>query len=350
MTLPHPVRFRRRVRARAARSKLLFSALALSSYILLAPGLRAQTTAPPEDDEILRVNTDLVTVPVVVTDARGRRHSNLTLGDFEVRHGERLVKIEYFSSGAERVCVLFALDTSGSARQHIARQTEAALAMFTRFGNNSRIAVLPFAEQAEFALPFTADITRAPAAFQLNARPNRRTAIFDAASAAVRAFNAAGADARERRIVLLFSDGLDTASSTPPASVIADAQLRGVSIYVIHFPLFTPREGRLVARRPSKGFRELADQTGGHYFQLGDARAALDPRAIYDLAPVFRAITEDLQSQYLLGYYLDATTRAHADHRLRVTLTHAHRRLRVRLLREKIVTGEERKSPIANRE
>jgi VWFA-related protein len=287
-----------------------------------------------EDDEVLRVNTDLITVPVVVTDARGKRHANLTLQDFEVRDGGRPVKLDYFSTGTERVAMLFALDTSGSARQHITRQTEAALAMFTRFGTNSRIAVLPFAEQAEFALPFTTDMNRARDAFQLSARRGRYTAIFDAASVAVRAFNVAGADARERRIILLFSDGLDTISRTPHTSVINDARLRGVSIYVIHFPLFTPRDGRLVARRSAKGFRELAEQTDGHYFQLGDARTALNPRATYDLAPIFRAITEDLQSQYILGYYLDDAARAHNDHRLQVKLTPAHKRLRVQVLRD----------------
>jgi VWFA-related protein len=287
----------------------------------------------PEDDEVVRVNTDLITVPVIVTDARGKRSANLTRQDFEVRDGGRPVRLDYFSAGTERVALLFALDTSGSAREHITRQTEAALAMFTRFGGQSRIAVLQFAEQAEFALPFTTDTNRARDAFKFSARRGRHTAIFDAASVAVRAFNVAGSDARERRIVVLSSDGLDTASRTPHASVIADARLRGVSIYVIHFPLFTPRDGQLVARRPAKGFRELAEQTGGHYFQFSDARAALDPRATYDLAPIFRAITEDLQSQYVLGYYLDAASRASQDHRLQVSLTPAHRRLRVRVLR-----------------
>jgi Ca-activated chloride channel family protein len=336
MTLPRPVSSRRHVSTRAARYRLLASLLAPFLLFHLGNGIRAQTPPTPDahaDDEVLRVNTDLITVPVVVTDARGRRFSNLTLRDFEVRDGGHPVKLDYFSNGTDRVAMLFALDTSGSAREHITRQTEAAFAMFTRFGHNSRIAVLQFSEQAEFALPFTSDIDAARGAFRFSARRGRHTAIFDAASVAVRAFNVAGADARERRIVVLFSDGLDTASRTPHASVINDARLRGVSIYVIHFPLFTPRDGRLVARRPSKGFRELAEQTGGHFFQLGDARAALDPRAAHDLAPIFRAITEDLQSQYVLGYYLDAAARARADHRLQVSLTPAHKRLRVRILR-----------------
>jgi VWFA-related protein len=337
MTLPRPVHSRRNVFPRAARPKFSFSLLAPFLVLLLCAPICAQTpqtTGLPDDDEVLRVNTDLITVPVVVTDARGKRFANLTARDFEVRDGGRPVKLDYFSTGTERVAMLFALDTSGSAREHIVRQTEAAFAMFARFGDHSRIALLQFSEHAEFALPFTADIEGArDVLFQLSPRRGRHTAIFDAASVAVRAFNVAGADARERRIVVLFSDGLDTSSRTPHASVVNDARLRGVSIYVIHFPLFTPSDGRLVARRAARGFRELAEHTGGHYFQLGDARDALNPRATYDLAPIFRAITEDLQSQYVLGYYLDAAARAQNDHRLQVGLTPTHKRLRVQMLR-----------------
>ena len=334
MTFSRPVHSRPQVFPRTVRYHFLLSFLAASLILLLNNGICAQTTIVPEDDEVLRVNTDLITVPVVVTDSRGKRFANLTQQDFQVRDGGRPVKLDYFSTGTERVALLFALDASVSAREHIARQTEAALAMFTRFGGNSRIAVLPFAEQAQFALPFTADINSARPAFQLSARRNQRTAIFDAASVAVRAFNVAAADARERRIVILSSDGLDTASRTPPNTVINEARLRGVSIYIIHFPLYTPRDNQLVIRRPAKGFRELAEQTGGHYFRLGDARSALNPRATYDLAPVFQAITEDLQSQYMLGYYLDDAARKQINGRIQVTLAPIHKRLRVQILRD----------------
>lgn len=336
MTFSRPVHLRRTVSPCFPRHHLLFPLLAASLILLfnLNNAVYSQTTVAPEDDEVFRVNTDLITVPVVVTDSRGKRFANLTLQDFLVRDGGRPVKLDYFSTGTERVALLFALDASGSAREHITRQSEAALAMFTRFGGNSRIAVLPFAEQAQFTLPFTTDISSARTAFQLSARRNQRTAIFDAASVAVRAFNVAGADARERRIVILSSDGLDTASRTSPNSVINEARLRGVSIYIIHFPLYTPRDNRLVIRRPTKGFRELAEQTGGHYFLLGDARSALNPRASYDLTPVFHAITEDLQSQYVLGYYLNDAARNSNDHHIQVTLASNHKRLRVQMLRE----------------
>ncbi|HVF28375.1 MAG TPA: VWA domain-containing protein [Pyrinomonadaceae bacterium] len=334
MTLSRPVHSRRPVSQRFARHLLLFPLLAASLLLLLDNQICAQTTGAPPDDDIVRVNTDLITVPVAVTDSRGRRFAGLTLQDFQVRDGGRPVKLDYFSPGTERVALVFALDASGSAREHITRQSEAALAMFTRFGRNSRIAVLPFAEQAQFALPFTTDIDSAGTAFQLSARRNQRTAIFDAASVAVRAFNVFGADTRERRIVILSSDGLDTASRTSPHSVINEARLRGVSIYIIHFPLYTPRDNQLALRRPAKGFRELAEQTGGHYFLLGDARSALNPRATYDLAPVFHAITEDLQSQYVLGYYLDDAARKQSGRHIQVTLAPAHKRLRVQMLRD----------------
>jgi hypothetical protein len=109
----------------------------------------------------------------------------------------------------------------------------------------------------------------------------------------------------------------------------------GVSFYVIHLPIFAPRDGRLKARPASSGFRELAEQTGGRSFLAGDAKSSLDPRAEYDLAPVFKSIEEDLQSQYILGYYPGEAARDASFHRIEISLTSRdNRKLRVRSLRE----------------
>jgi hypothetical protein len=78
--------------------------------------------------------------------------------------------------------------------------------------------------------------------------------------------------------VILISDGLDTRSRTSADSVINAAQEQRVSFYVIHLPLFEPRDGHLAVRPPSKGFRELAEKTGGKYFLVGDVKSALLPR------------------------------------------------------------------------
>src|SRR5207253_10800968 len=104
-----------------------------------------------------RVRTDLVAVPVIVTDSRRRRVSDLHPADFAVRDDRGALKIDYFASGTERVAMLFALDTSGSAREIIERQRAAALALFARFGHGSRIAVLHFGDLVRLTIPFTSN-------------------------------------------------------------------------------------------------------------------------------------------------------------------------------------------------
>ena len=333
MTHPRPAA-PRRLRADGRRRQALLAAAFVLQLLLCASVCLAQepTPTPVEDEEVVSVRTDLFVVPVFVTDNRGRRVSGLTQSDFQVRDNGRTVETTYFAAGAESVALLFLLDASGSTRETITQQRETALALFSHFGARSHIAVMQFRERAELSQAFTRDLRAARKAFQIASLPDRRTAIFDAARDAVRAFDAPGRRAAERRIVVLVSDGLDTASDTPPASVIADANAAGVSFYVIHLPLYTPRDGRLAARRASKGFRELAEKTGGQFFVVGDARSSLDPRAEHDLSPIFRAIAEDLRSQYVLGYHAGAEP---GTHRVEVRLnTPRARRLRLRQLRE----------------
>ena len=286
-----------------------------------------------EPDDIVRIRTDLVTIPLVVTDSRGHRIPNLTKDDFVLTDYDRIAKIDYFASGTDRVALLFALDASGSEREIFASQRQAALALFARFGPGSRVAVLHFADYVRLSVPFTTDSGAAQVAFNSEASASTGTAIFDGAAAAVRSFDGSGGFSMERRIVLLMSDGLDTLSSTKYAEVVTAARDRGVSFYVIHFQLFMPGDGRLVPRPSSKGFRELAEQTGGRYFRIGDAKSALDPHAHYDLAPVFEAIDNDLRGQYVLGFYPRETSRDGQAHGVAIALANRNSKLRVRQMK-----------------
>ena len=326
---PHPPeRPRRALHAAAALIlQLLFSTLNCSA--------QEPTPTHVEGEEVVSIRTDLVAVPFVVTDGRGRRVSGLTRADFRLLDNGRMVEPSYFAAGAESVGLLFLLDASGSTRETITQQRETALALFSHFGAHSRVAVMQFRERAELTQEFTRNPRAALKAFQIAALPDRRTAIFDAAREAVRAFGATGRGAAERRIVVLVSDGLDTASATPPASVVAEANAAGVSFYVVHLPLYAPSDGHLAARKPSKGFRELGEKTGGRFFVVGDARSSLDPHAEYDLAPIFQAIAEDLQSQYVLGYQAGEAGAEPGLHRIEVKLNSPRdRKLRVRQLRD----------------
>ena len=277
----------------------------------------SQQTA--DDEDVVRVNTDLLLFPVRIRDKKGQAVAGLTVQDLTLADQDHVTTGLYFSPGADRVALMFALDQSGSLRQIISQQQEAALALFSRFGERSSVAILRFSDKASLVAPFTKDLDAVRAAFRFTAAPNRQTAIFDAASRAVKAFDDLPPVRSERRIVVLISDGLDTRSRTSAESVINAALERRVSFYVIHLPLFEPRDGRLEVRRPSKGFKDLAEKTGGKYFLTGDAKSALMPRE-NDLTPIFQAIEEDLKSQYLLGFYIAESSRDNRKHVFSVSM------------------------------
>lgn len=331
--LSHKAPERSRLLSLSVSSPFLILLLISSLLFVLARTASGQNTESPDD--VVRVRTDLVTIPAFVTDARGRRVAGLAQSDFIVRDNGRTVSLHYFAAGTERVALAFALDASGSIREVIRQQHEAALKLFSRFGHGSRIAVLHFGEKVAVTLPFTTDADKAESAFTAHSQTGERTAIFDAVETTLQAFAASGNGPMERRILILISDGLDTVSRVRAATVIDHARTLGVSIYAIHLPLFAPRDGRLEPRPAAKGFRDLAEKTGGRYFMIGDAKTALDPLPVSDLAPVFRAIEEDLQGQYVLGYYPDEQSRATALHRIEINLnTQRGRKLRVKTLRE----------------
>ena len=138
----------------------------------------------------------------------------------------------------------------------------------------------------------------------LRSGSNRRTAIFDAAAKALTAFDQLPRVRSERHIVILISDGLDNASIAV-LSVIEIALKKRVSVYVIHLPLFEPRDGRLGAyRREWIWLLDPAEKTRGKYFVADPDRPLAAPKN--DLTPIF-AIDEDLQ--HSLGFYIAESAR-----------------------------------------
>lgn len=275
----------------------------VATVVIACVPLRAQE--PITTDEVVKVKTDLFVIPIRVRDKRGAAAASLSEQDLTLKDQDHVTNGLTLYHGADRVSLLFTLDQSGSLRDIVSQQRAAALALASRFGNQSQIAVLRFAEQPSLVVPFTNDTSAASEAFNFPVQANQHTAIFDAALAAVRAFDGLRQIRSERRLIVLISDGLDTASTVKANAAIHAALANHVSFYVIHLPLFEPRDGRLAVRAPASGFRELAEKTGGKYFLAAKANAALVAEAskTIDLDPIFRAIEEDLRSQYLLGWY-----------------------------------------------
>ena len=305
----------------------LFLAIAVS-LPLFSSLAKAQETEPID---VISVRTDLVAVSVTVTDSRGRRITDLKQADFLLTDDGRDARIDYFASGAERIALAFVLDNSGSLREQLSRQRDAALGLFSRFGPASSVAVIRFGQQAKLVAPFTRETDSARAAFGVAMNLSERTAIFDAAIVAIQAYASRAENSPERRIAILISDGLDTASRANAQQVIAAANRTNVSFYVIELPLFTPSDGRLVPRPAAKGFRDLAEKTGGRFFVAGTSASALNPNTPVDLTPVFAAIEEDLRSQYVIGFYPGDASRDGQPHRTAVGLLNS--KLKVHQLR-----------------
>ena len=304
------------LRVGARTSLLLVTALVTISAI---HSINSLAQEPTTDDEVIRVNTELLLFPIRVRDKRSHK-APLTERDLSLKDEDGVTSGIYFSAGADRLALVFALDQSGSLREIISQQRDAALALFGRFGEKSRVAVMRFTERPFVASEFGRDTDEARDAFTFPAGRNQHTAIFDAAAAAVGAFDALPRIRSERHIVILISDGLDNASATKADAVIRTAVEKRVSFYVVHLPLFEPRDNRLAVRSPAKGFRELAEKTGGKYFLVGDAKSALSSGSSPDLTPVFKAIEDDLKSQYLLGFYIGDAAHDGRKHRFSLSL------------------------------
>ena len=295
---------------------LLVATVALPPHLL-------QAQEPSTGDEVVKVSTDLLIFPIRIRAKRGPVPAILTERDLLLKDDDQVTAGLFLYHGADRVALVFALDQSGSLREIVSQQREAALALAGRFSDRSQVAVIRFAEKPSLVAPFGRDTSAAREAFTFPARSNQHTAIFDAAAAAVRAFDGLPQVRSERRIVVLISDGLDNASTIKAGSVIQGAIRNHVSFYVIHLPLFEPRDGRLAVRSPAKGFRELGEKTGGKYFLVGNSSTALAPqgnKANNDLTPIFQAIEEDLRSQYLLGFYAGGASRDGRSHRFTVSV------------------------------
>lgn len=293
----------------------------LLAAIVAIPSHLLQAQEPSTGDEVIRVNTDLFVIPIRVKDKRGQAATPLTERDLELKDKDHVTAGLTLYHGADRIALVFTFDQSGSLRDIVSQQREAALALAGRFGDKSQVAVIRFAEKPSLVVPFTKDASVAREAFGFPALANQHTAIFDAALAAVRAFNGLPQIRSERRLIVLISDGLENASTTRADSVVQAALANHVSFYVIHLPLFEPRDGRLAVRSPARGFRELAEKTGGKYFLVGNTNSALAPQAkTIDLSLVFQAIEEDLRSQYLLGFYAGEGSRDGRNHRFTIGL------------------------------
>jgi len=270
--------------------------------LVLATGV----SGAPFPQIVLR--SDLVLIPVTVRDKRGEYVTDLQAMDFNLFDNGQPQPIAFFSSErdpdrlARPLALILLLDTSRSISAVLHQQRSAVTSLLDHLGEQTRVSLIGFGQSQDVLLEFTSDKTEALKAFSQHRRVGGDTAIFDALRFALKKLAAVSGGSVHKSVVLI-SDGLDTASVVSPGECAQLAQEVGVTVYSILIPIYSPYGDRLVARRPTKGFVEIAQETGGKFFQVGTMEEALNPSAKLDLGPVFDAIVEDLRHQYYLGFY-----------------------------------------------
>jgi Ca-activated chloride channel family protein len=232
--------------------------------------------------------TQIVSVFATVTDAQRRLVPDLTKEDFEVLDNDKLQPLVFFLNETQPISVVVMLDTSASMTGTISLLRAAAEQFLIRLHPADKARVGAFNDKIQFSARFTSDRDELVSDVK-DLDYGNGTKLYDALAASIDELK----PIEGRRVVLVFTDGDDTASNIGLGKVIDRARAEEVMVYAIGFESVYFNGQRMVKTRPDRGLRRLADETGGGYFEL-------DKKG--DLAPTFTRVAQELHSQYVLGF------------------------------------------------
>jgi Ca-activated chloride channel family protein len=272
----------------------LMAALAAVALLAASAAMRAQERHAPSDYQLFRSGIELVTLHVTVTDKSHDYVTDLDPGDFAVFENGRRQEVAFFQRSGFPLAVALLFDTSGSMQGELPALQRAAAGFVRALGPGDVASVMSFGDTVRILQDFTADRSALERAIR-NAPAVGGTALNTAVYVALMNVPATATEhidgVPRRRVLVLLSDGHDTASLVAFDDVLALASRRDVAIYSIRLEPPTP-----AVRAPDGGrfaLQRLASQTGGRAFF---------PRQRYALRTVFADIRRELASQYALAY------------------------------------------------
>jgi Ca-activated chloride channel family protein len=265
------------------------AAVVLAGTVGLAADRLGQ--APAAQQPRFRSGTRTVPVLATVTDAQQRLVPDLTREDFEILDNGRPVPITVFDSEVRPITVVVMLDTSASMTLTLDLLKAAAEQFLIRLLPGDRAKVGAFNDKIQI-LPaggFLGDRDELIAILRNDLQYGNPTRLWDAVD---RSLDALGG-VEGRRVVLVFTDGDDTASAVGHEAVLERARREEVMVYAIGLESEYFDGVRRVRTRPDRRLRRLAEETGGGYFEL---------QKTAELAPTFTRVAQELHSQYLMGF------------------------------------------------
>jgi Ca-activated chloride channel family protein len=270
------------------------------------PVLEAVSAGVPSPD--LRIDVPLVLVPVHVTTVAGRSVTNLTKQNFALLEDNVEQNIVSFSCEDAPVSIGVLFDLSGSMRDKIDKARAAAVEFLKTANPQDEFFLVLFNDKPRLATGLTRnpdDVRTELAA----AKPHGQTALLDAIHLAVAEMKHAR---YSRKALVIFSDGGDNHSRHSERE-IKDEMLEG-DVQVFAMGIFEPEGAHLRTREERGGpqlLGELAEQTGGRDFPI---------RRLEDLPQACARITDELRSEYLLGYSPSNSERDGRFRRVKIVL------------------------------
>jgi Ca-activated chloride channel homolog len=262
-----------------------------------------------EPEDILRFDTDLVSVDVTAIDSGGRPVRNLRQQDFKVYSDGLEQPISFFQiekreGEARPLAIVFALDVSGSmTSEEVMRLREALQSFSNQLSSHPVVyAVTTFGMRVKTIQKFTSDPTKLDESLERLARdtPNGlSTHTYDAVDDAIRMLVRSAPRTREKRLmkraVLVVTDGFPVGDTVKPQTVIERANAADVSVFVVTLPSYS----RVMASSTQTPLPTpldvsgLAESTGGRNVYATEK----------DYAPLFRALAEEVSSAYVMAFY-----------------------------------------------
>jgi Ca-activated chloride channel family protein len=235
----------------------------------------------------IRLNVDMVLVPVTVTDPMNRLVTGLEQEDFGVFENNNGQKIISFASEDAPVSIGIVFDLSGSMTSKLIRARESILQFIKTANPQDEFFVIGFNDRPELIEDFTSSVEDIQARLA-TVRSGHRTALLDAIYYGVAKMK----DARhERKALLVVSDGGDNRSRYTEGEVRSQVRESDVEIYSIG--IFDPYAPTPEERTGPQLLNDLSEETGGRLFRVDD---------IAEMGDIAEKISTELRNQYMIGY------------------------------------------------
>jgi Ca-activated chloride channel family protein len=258
----------------------------LPLVVLLLFGATTPTSSaqPPT----FRADASVVPIVTTVTDKDERLVTGLGASDFEVLDNGRPQPLAVFDTEVTPVAAVVALDTSASMTSSLSALKYAAEQFVLRLFPHDRARICVFNDRVGISDAFTDDRDNLAEAIRSLDYGNA-TRLYDAIATALDALR----DTPERRVIVVFSDGDDTASRASSGAIARRARELDTMVYAIGFTSSrSSDDDDPEPVGPDPILRKLARDTGGGYLEVDHTR---------DLAAAFTQISRELHSQYVLA-------------------------------------------------